>query len=191
MNKKVVYVSLSLLAIVGFGLGFGLAGIRITSAQSSTCTLQATEDWCSKWTLARWLEDRTTRAGFPVNGGNTDRMVGPSDWQVNGQLRISPSEVKSYTETWQLTKVKRAWKNNATTNETNKIDLARQGEAYVNVLDTNSVYAYSENYFGNFTGRLNPAGLYGQIRWGVDGEPSDSQVITFFPTEWTVSGRFQ
>lgn len=180
------------LAVAAFVGGFTVGGINPAQAQTS-CNL-GSDDWCTKWSVAKWL---TPTAGSEnwVRGS-----VGPSDWTVLGRVKTDNGE-RGYTETWKMTGFSYAYKPNAKDGPVTHVTLRRDGgdnftttsgdgSIQANATTTYVKTGYETPDTKNNTERWNPLS-FGQLRWAGDGNAGRSQIVSYYPTEWTISGKFQ
>lgn len=190
-SQKIYYLLIGFFAFAAFGAGYGLPDIKSTSAQASGCALDAADDWCSKWSIAKWV----TPVFYAGNSPDwVDGSIGPSDWQVSGATRINDTVV-DYSEEWRLTTLLFTYKANVGKDSQLQFLAYRDGGDNFKPAQGNNSWATADSTFkkNGYEARSNGtwnALYYGQLKWGPNGEPGDSRINVIYPTEWQVKGRF-
>jgi len=201
MNRaqKLHYLLIGFFAFAAFGIGFSAPQIdHIAAETGSSCSLAASDDWCSTWEVSNWLD------AFSDGNNTVHGTVGPADWRVEGQARINGVPT-NFQEEWRLTVVAKTWKTAAEANamftETfcrgtwSGLECDRNGGDMYKARSDGANAATVSNDFdlSGYVGASNnwrPL-YYGQHRYANDDNPGNYKFTTFYPVQWTVSGRFE
>lgn len=177
MKNKQRILTVVGVAVASFAVGILVAAVQVSPSQAQTgsaCSL-GTNDWCSKWSVARWIVDPATSTG--------QTSARPSDWQVNGTMKKSDGSAVTYTETWQMT---RAFYVPANYTNGGSVEICRQADGYFNCTGGQSVALTNTSFLlGHSTNTVRSAEIRAQSREAY--LKMDQQ---YQPLEWTVSGKF-